>query len=106
MVMSQCATSGQQVPERFRTWLNVKRLFSNTTGKRAHGMASMLEELGLTLDGRHHSGLDDSRNIAKILMELLRRGGKVNEALLSRSPLSRRPEMPSCNVVKQSRISA
>lgn len=32
---------------------------------------SMLKALRLTLDGRHHSGIDDARNIAKIATTLL-----------------------------------
>jgi len=37
------------------------------------GMAGMLSSLGLTLEGRHHSGIDDCRNIARIAKELCRR---------------------------------
>ncbi|CAN0191490.1 unnamed protein product [Ectocarpus sp. 8 AP-2014] len=36
-------------------------------------MPAMLSALGLVLEGRHHSGLDDCRNIARIAMELCRR---------------------------------
>ncbi len=37
----------------------------------------MLEWLGLKLEGRHQSGLDDSRNIARILQELCKKGALV-----------------------------
>jgi len=37
-------------------------------------MAPLLRELGLPLVGRHHSGIDDARNIAAAFRELLRRG--------------------------------
>lgn len=40
-------------------------------------MAAMLRELGLPLEGRHHSGIDDSRNIARIFQTLLRRFGQA-----------------------------
>ena len=33
-------------------------------------MKTMLRDLHLELEGRHHSGIDDSRNIAKILRTL------------------------------------
>lgn len=42
--------------------------------KRSHGMMGMLAALGLPHVGRHHSGLDDAHNIARIAMELDRRG--------------------------------
>ena len=37
-------------------------------------MEDMLEKLGLKLDGRHHSGIDDSKNLAKIVIDLLAKG--------------------------------
>ena len=30
----------------------------------------MLQKLNLTLDGKHHSGIDDSKNIGKIVKNL------------------------------------
>jgi len=35
------------------------------------GMAQALKELGLPLEGTHHRGIDDARNIAHILHRLL-----------------------------------
>ena len=34
-------------------------------------MKEMLDFLKLPLDGRHHSGIDDAKNIAKIAIKLL-----------------------------------
>ena len=36
------------------------------------GIGQMLHNLGMTFDGRHHSGLDDSINIARIALELIK----------------------------------
>jgi len=85
MLVNQCALSQQRIPDRFREWLNIKSLFRNITHKRGGSMKMMLNELGLPLHGRHHSGLDDSRNIASILIELLRRGLALDQTMLSRS---------------------
>mmetsp|Transcript_88649 Transcript_88649/g.228640 ORF Transcript_88649/g.228640 Transcript_88649/m.228640 type:complete len:300 (-) Transcript_88649:130-1029(-) len=60
-------------PSALRTWCNLKLSFGEATGTRAQGMAGMLHFLGLELVGRHHSGIDDARNIARILVELVRR---------------------------------
>ena len=35
-------------------------------------MAMMLRDLHIELEGRHHSGIDDCRNIAKVAIALLR----------------------------------
>jgi ERI1 exoribonuclease 3 len=47
--------------------------------KKAPGMAGMLPALNLKLEGKHHSGIDDSKNIAKIALELLKRGGVFSQ---------------------------
>lgn len=48
--------------------LNVKALFSETRGmKKRLGMAEALQHAGLELTGTHHRGIDDARNIARLL---------------------------------------
>lgn len=53
--------------------INVKSLFA-VKHKLHHetGMAGALQLLGLPLEGTHHRGVDDARNIAKILYSILR----------------------------------
>lgn len=41
---------------------------------KAYGMTGMLERLGMEVKGRHHSGIDDSRNIARILRRVVSDG--------------------------------
>ena len=45
-------------------------------------MKTMLRDLKLPLDGRHHSGIDDSKNIAKILQELARRNERLSRGFV------------------------
>ncbi|MCB9545227.1 MAG: exonuclease domain-containing protein [Myxococcales bacterium] len=48
--------------------LNLKQAFSDRLGTRKlFGMHRALARSGLRLDGTHHRGLDDARNIAKLL---------------------------------------
>jgi ERI1 exoribonuclease 3 len=68
-----------EVPQFLRSYINVKQVFSEGFLKenkdlKSLGMPKMLELLKLNLDGRHHSGIDDCRNIAKICIELLKKG--------------------------------
>jgi 2'-phosphotransferase len=98
---SQCHLSSLKTI--VRSWINVKDLYSDLeqrnqlfvedmkiesskgkqqkkqrkTRRRGLGMAAMLENLNLELIGRHHSGIDDTRNIARIFQELARRGGNL-----------------------------
>ncbi|MFZ9596038.1 MAG: exonuclease domain-containing protein [Bdellovibrionia bacterium] len=53
--------------------LNIKRAFAQTEGlKKEVSMPGALHRLGLGLIGTHHRGGDDSRNIAQILIHLLK----------------------------------
>lgn len=63
---------GIKIPDYFKKWINIKIVFQNLLNRSGQlGMNGMLKELGLSLDGRHHSGIDDSKNIAKIILFLL-----------------------------------
>lgn len=46
---------------------NVKAAFAERTGTARCGMAEALARAGIALTGTHHRGLDDARNIAKLL---------------------------------------
>jgi len=75
------------VPPVLKNWCNAKFPFNEVTGSRKRkGMDAMLETLGLELTGHHHLGIDDARNIAKIVCELARRGGNEVIAPTSSAP--------------------
>jgi len=62
------------VPLPLKGHMNLKKRFSATLGETTrYGMASALERVGLPLTGTHHRGIDDARNIAKLLPYLLGR---------------------------------
>ena len=55
--------------------INLKQLFSEIQGlPKRYGMAQSLEMAGLILEGTHHRGIDDARNIAKLLPYILGTG--------------------------------
>ncbi len=48
--------------------VNLKKRFSEQLGEpKRFGMDSALARVGLTLEGTHHRGIDDARNIARLL---------------------------------------
>lgn len=75
MLPAQCDLIGAHVPAVFQRWINIKRVFEDGTGRLGSAMVTMLKDLGLKLEGRHHSGLDDCRNIARILKCLVQKHG-------------------------------
>lgn len=47
---------------------NIKKAFSTALGEsKRFGMAGALARVGLPLEGTHHRGIDDARNIARLL---------------------------------------
>lgn len=87
MLPAQCRLHTPAVvsPPYLRKWLNIKTAFSALTNRKARGMAAMLKSLALPLVGRHHSGIDDCRNIASILHALLALPGASRAITVSRA---------------------
>lgn len=102
MLPAQMRVSGQQgTPLSFQRWCNLKKRmsqlgFGNGSGCGGgaapplgpSGMPDMLQMLGLPLQGRQHSGIDDCRNLAAALCTLLRRG-LVIDVTFSTAPFRR-----------------
>jgi inhibitor of KinA sporulation pathway (predicted exonuclease) len=59
--------------------INIKQLFARKRGHRV-GLARAVQLSGLEFQGRHHSGVDDARNIA----QLLEYDGILREAILAK----------------------
>jgi ERI1 exoribonuclease 3 len=71
------------VEKHFKPWINIKKTFATMyldeprharRKPRPRGMASMLNKLGLSLEGRHHSGIDDCMNISRIVTRMREEG--------------------------------
>ena len=71
------AGGGGQVPPVLSRYCNIKRPFGEHMQCKPGGMTRMLRTLGLRLEGRHHSGIDDTRNIARIVAALAGRGAII-----------------------------
>jgi len=67
------------LPACYGRWCNLKRAFAAHRGQKRQpaGMAEMLDALGLPLEGQHLSGIDDCRNLARVVRSLLAQGWKV-----------------------------
>jgi len=62
-----CERHGVQNPLAAFEHVNLKRRFAKARKIKEVGMARALQMVGLPLDGAHHRGLDDARNITKLL---------------------------------------
>lgn len=74
----QLAYHNKELPLFAERWINIKHIFPAVLELRTRcpGMVGMLDILGLKLVGRHHSGIDDCRNIARIVQKLIQAGWK------------------------------
>lgn len=61
-------------PGFFKRWCNIKTLFKEFYHQRSRGMMYMLNALDIPHEGRHHSGIDDCLNIAKIVDRMVKDG--------------------------------
>lgn len=66
-----CRRHERPLPAELRNHLNVKQAFADWRGARPCGMKKALRILDLEMVGRHHRGIDDVRNIARICRRFL-----------------------------------
>ena len=69
----ECEYKGMEVPSTLQKYINIKEVYELFSGikKKNLSMVAMLNDSKIELEGKHHSGIDDSRNIAKILQHVL-----------------------------------
>lgn len=70
MLPGQCEYFKIQKPLYFNHWINVKKEFFKVTRRYPKGMVDMLATCAIEHKGRHHSGIDDVKNIAEIVKHL------------------------------------
>lgn len=78
MLPGQCAHARprvEMVPPLFTLWQNIKKTYAAVhTVNKAPGLSGMLRTMELELQGHHHRGIDDCRNIATLYKALLAKG--------------------------------
>mmetsp|Transcript_73358 Transcript_73358/g.194652 ORF Transcript_73358/g.194652 Transcript_73358/m.194652 type:complete len:344 (+) Transcript_73358:80-1111(+) len=72
---SQCKKQQLAAPQWSRRVCNLKYMYERVFGTRQVGMMGMLQGLCITHTGKHHSGIDDVRNITAILQKLIEEHG-------------------------------
>lgn len=67
-----------RVYKKYKTFVNIKEEFKKFYNTHAGSMVDMLNTLNIELEGRHHSGIDDTKNITKILIRMIKDGYNFN----------------------------
>ncbi|URE34952.1 hypothetical protein MUK42_03299 [Musa troglodytarum] len=73
-IPEQCKVSKIKTPPYFMEWINLKDIYLNFYKRRATGMMTMMRELEIPMLGSHHLGIDDTKNIARVLQRMLADG--------------------------------
>lgn len=80
VMISECKKHNIIPPKVYQRYINIKQLFDVFYKSKSRGMTNMLNYLHITLEGRHHSGIDDCRNTAKILQRIIADGCEIRNS--------------------------
>lgn len=86
MYVHSVTRQGIRFPSMFYQWIDVKQVFAHFFQCQQGKIKAMLEVLQCPFEGRLHSGIDDARNIAKIVIRMLEVGCSFCEIPLCRLP--------------------
>lgn len=78
MLESECRFKSITKPPYFDRWINLKIPFGKVFGGARRNLKEAVEFAGLTWEGRAHCGLDDAKNTARLLANLMHRGFKFS----------------------------
>ena len=81
----QCKLRQLRYPIWGKKWINIRKTFSNFYDVHQTKLYNMLDLLGMEFEGQLHSGIDDSRNIARIAIQLVCDGCdiQINEQIFT-----------------------
>lgn len=69
----------------YNKYMNIKNPYKSLYKVNPKGMMGMLDYLKIQHEGRHHSGIDDTRNIAKIMLRILSDGYTYDKFYIKKS---------------------
>ncbi|CCM05154.1 uncharacterized protein FIBRA_07363 [Fibroporia radiculosa] len=87
LILSKCESAldeSDNLTAPFNRFINIKHSFRKLYRlRRQQGMQAMLKDLKLTLEGRHHSGIDDCKNILRIVQRMRADGWRPEQEVSS-----------------------
>uniref|UniRef100_A0A8C3CLJ7 ERI1 exoribonuclease 2 n=1 Tax=Cairina moschata TaxID=8855 RepID=A0A8C3CLJ7_CAIMO len=67
----ECKRKQLRKPDILNSWIDLKATYKAFYNRKPKGLNGALQDLGLTFAGREHSGLDDSRNTARLAWRMI-----------------------------------
>ncbi|CAL1147064.1 unnamed protein product [Cladocopium goreaui] len=90
----ECRRKGLNLRNCWQSYIDVKKTFSEVFKEKKCSLQEMLSCRGLQFQGRPHCGLDDSKNIARLVAELLREGHCLQPPPLPKPKEPKAPPQP------------
>ncbi|NXF29128.1 ERI2 exoribonuclease, partial [Nyctibius bracteatus] len=86
----ECKRKQLRKPDILNSWIDLKATYRSFYNRKPKGLSGALQDLGIAFAGREHSGLDDSRNTARLAWRLICDGCvlKVTKSLDKAQPKS------------------
>ncbi|XP_026158474.1 ERI1 exoribonuclease 2 isoform X1 [Mastacembelus armatus] len=70
----ECKRKQLHKPDVLNSWIDLRSTYRQFYDRKPKGLNGALQDLGIQFSGREHSGLDDSRNTAKLAARMMRDG--------------------------------
>ncbi|NWU27595.1 ERI2 exoribonuclease, partial [Dyaphorophyia castanea] len=67
----ECKRKQLRKPDLLNSWIDLKATYRAFYNRKPKGLHGALQDLGMAFEGREHSGLDDSRNTARLAWRLI-----------------------------------
>ncbi|NWW73641.1 ERI2 exoribonuclease, partial [Climacteris rufus] len=67
----ECKRKQLRKPNILNSWIDLKATYRAFYNRKPKGLNGALQDLGIAFEGREHSGLDDSRNTARLAWRLI-----------------------------------
>ncbi|KAG8433106.1 hypothetical protein GDO86_017405 [Hymenochirus boettgeri] len=70
-LLYECKRKQLKKPDILNSWIDLRATYKLFYNRRPKGLNGALQDLGIEFSGREHSGLDDSRNTAKLAWRMI-----------------------------------
>jgi len=76
---NECKRKQVKKPASLNSWVDIRAVYRSFYGRRPQGLNGAIREVGLSFEGREHSGIDDARNTARLVWKMVKDGCLLQE---------------------------
>ncbi|XP_062999546.1 ERI1 exoribonuclease 2 [Elgaria multicarinata webbii] len=73
-LLYECKRKQLRKPDILNSWIDLRATYKLFYSRKPQGLNGALQDVGIIFEGREHSGLDDSRNTARLAWRMIRDG--------------------------------